>query len=373
MNAELVTYIPPTAAEWQQTNELVKAVAATEFVPVAMRGKPAAVLACVLTGRELGIGPMQSLKHVAIIEGKPGLSAELMAGLVRSRGHKLRIITRAQDEAEVEGVRADDPQHPLRVCWTLKDAERAGLCKIQQDGRPTARDRNNKPMPWEKYPDALLLARAISALCRALFADVLAGFSYTAEEIQSGNGQTDAVWGEVEVDTSTGEVLEGSPGAGAGAVTTTPAPAPAASRFVPKLPDIELVRSVRDAKQLIQSSTPAFQALVPHAISALYHTDPHLWWDQTSKVDAWKQVLEYTVELHEQQHHEKTSAAGTASPPRAPAADPQSDPEAASPAAGSDPSSNPGRADRRTREGSTESAMTPGLDDPVGGDDDAAS
>src|SRR6266545_4947609 len=63
----------------------------------------------------------------------------------------------------------------------------------------------------------------------------------------------------------------------------------------------------------------------------------------------------------------KTSAAGSKAPP-APAADPQSDPGAASPAAGSDPSSNPGRADRRTREGSTESAMTPGLDDPVGGD-----
>ena len=63
----------------------------------------------------------------------------------------------------------------------------------------------------------------------------------------------------------------------------------------------------------------------------------------------------------------KTSAAGSKAPP-APAADPQSDPGAASPAAGSDPSSNPGRADRRTREGSTESAMTPGLDDPAGGD-----
>ena len=197
---------------------------------------------------------------------------------------------------------------------------------------------------------------------------MLAGFSYTAEEIQSGNGQTDAVWGEVEVDTETGEVLERSPGAGAGAVTMTPAPAPAANRFVPKLPDIELVRSVRDAKQLIQSSTPAFQALVPHAISALYHTDPHLWWDQTSKVDAWKQVLEYTVELHEQQHHEMSAAPHS---PRGAADDPA--PGAARRDGTGGQTSDPGRADRRTREGSTESAMTPGLDDPVGGDDDAAS
>jgi hypothetical protein len=362
MSSDLVTYTPPSVAEWQQINEMTKAVAATEFVPAAMRGKPAAVLACVLTGRELGIGPMQSLKHIAIIEGKPGLSAELMAGLVRSRGHKLRIITRTTTEAEVEGVRADDPQHPLRVRWTLKDAERAGLCTISDDGRSRARDRNNKPMPWEKYPDAVLLARAISALCRALFSDVTAGFSYTAEEIESSNDSTEATWGEVEVDRTTGEVLEEGPIAGA--VTTTPAPAMAATGIhtneqgiptgfmVPTLDDIKQIRTVRAAKEVIQSSSPQFQALVPRAISATYHTDPHQWWDNAKNVADWRLVLEYAVELGDYEQHEM-SGVGVVPPTTTP-----------------DPTFDPGRADRTGREAADESATTPGSDDPQGGDGD---
>jgi hypothetical protein len=322
MNRDLVAYTPPSSAEWQQINEMAKAVAATEFVPAAMRGKPAAVLACVLTGRELGIGPMQSLKHIAIIEGKPGLSAELMAGLVRSRGHKLRIITRTTTEAEVEGVRADDPQHPLRVRWTLKDAERAGLCTISDDGRPRARDRNNKPMPWEKYPDAVLLARAISALCRALFSDVTAGFSYTPEEIESTDGQTDAVWGEPEVDRTTGEVLGEGPIAGA--VTPTPAPAMATSDRYLTLGDLKQIHSVRDAKQLIQMCSPQFQQLVPRAITAVFLTDPHQWWDNAKNVDDWRQVLEYTVELADQHQHETVGAGPSPDPAPAPTSDPAS-------------------------------------------------
>jgi hypothetical protein len=348
MSSDLVTYTPPSPAEWQQINELAKAVAATEFVPVAMRGKPAAVLACVLTGRELGIGPMQSLKHIAIIEGKPGLSAELMAGLVRSRGHKLRIITRSSDEAEVEGVRADDPQHPLRVRWTLKDAERAGLCTISDDGRPRARDRNNKPMPWEKYPDAVLLARAISALCRALFSDITAGFSYTPEEIESSNGSTEATWGEVEVDMTTGEVTDSD------RLDGDSHPVQPVGPSVPTLEQIKRLRRPDDANTLIRQAGEDFGQLVERAVIDMHHpAAPRDWWVGSS-ISQRRDVLEYAVELADQQQHEK-SAAGSDGPPAVPAADPTSD---------------PGRAERpigNHGEG-RDSATTPGSDIPQGGD-----
>ena len=320
MSNELAAYTPPSSAEWQQTNELVKAVAATEFVPVAMRGKPAAVLACVLTGRELGIGPMQSLKHIAIIEGKPGLSAELMAGLVRSRGHKLRIITRAADEAEVEGIRADDPEHPVRVVWTLAMAERAGLCKIAENGWPVARDRNGKPMPWEKYPDAVLLARAISALCRALFADVLAGFSYTPEEVAT---DTEATWGEVElaegarvlaedqihISESTLGAFEASPGAGA--VTTTPAPAPATTGIIPTLEQAREIRDIVAAKRMVNDAPSVFVGYVQDAIVALHQKDAKEFW-ASGNLAQWQETLEYAVELHANQDAPGAVAAGGA-------------------------------------------------------------
>jgi hypothetical protein len=127
----------------------------------------------------------------------------------------------------------------------------------------------------------------------------------------------------------------------AGAVTPTPAPAMAATT----LDQIKQIRTVRAAKEIIQASSPAFQALVPRAITAVYDTDPHQWWDQTTKVDAWREVLEYAVELADQQQHEK-SAAGQSPRPAA------------------DPTSGPGRAERpigNHGEG-RDSAMTPGSD-----------
>ncbi len=334
MSSDLVTYTHPSPAEWQQTLALVDRVATTEFVPTAMRGKPGAVLASILTGRELGIGPMQSLKHIRPVEGTPGLSAELMAGLVRSRGHKLRIITRTVDEAEVEGVRSDDPQHPLRVTWTLKDAERARLCRIGDDGKPIARSQNGKPMPWELHPDALLLARAISAVCRALFSDVLAGFAHTPEELEAGREQTETAWREVEVevDTETGEV---SPGVGA--VTMTPAPAPATTQGMPSLDQIKRLRSKDEATDLVRAHH-GFAAYVSQAITEMHGVGPEVdWWPRAS-VRERREVLEYAVELADQQHHETSAAGG---PP---------------PAADSKP--GPGK----------EGEAFPGPGDPVGGD-----
>jgi hypothetical protein len=195
--SELVTYHAPTADEWAQHKELVGIVAKTDFVPKAMRGNPAAVLACVMTGREVGIGPMQSLKHIALIEGKAGMSAELMGALARRAGHKIRVLERTDERVTVEGARADDPGHAERVTWTLQDAQRAGLA---------AKD------VWKKYPQAMLLSRAVSALARSLFPDVLAGVSYTPEELDSLDGQTVVEVGEPEVDLVTGEVTDSADG-----------------------------------------------------------------------------------------------------------------------------------------------------------------
>jgi hypothetical protein len=59
--------------------------------------------------------------------------------------------------------------------WTLAMAERAGLANKQN---------------WKRYPEAMLWARAVSQLCRMLFADCFAGATYTTEEL--GAEQTDA-------------------------------------------------------------------------------------------------------------------------------------------------------------------------------------
>lgn len=58
--------------------DLASKVAATEFVPSALRGKPEAIMACILMGREIGVGPMQALSKIHVVDGRPAMAAELM-------------------------------------------------------------------------------------------------------------------------------------------------------------------------------------------------------------------------------------------------------------------------------------------------------
>ena len=174
--------IPPEA-QIVTAMKLAKTLAWTEFVPGALRGKPEAVLACILTGRELGIGPMQSLQQIHVIDGKPGVSPELMRAMILRAGHRIEFGDLSDRAATITGTRADD-RSTATVTWTLEDAERAGLCQIK-DGKPWSRSKTGKRLPWETYTRAMLVARATSELGRLLFADVVAGFGYTPEELGS--------------------------------------------------------------------------------------------------------------------------------------------------------------------------------------------
>ena len=46
----------PSSREWEATMAVAREIAGTQFVPESYRGKPDAVVAAILTGREMGIG-----------------------------------------------------------------------------------------------------------------------------------------------------------------------------------------------------------------------------------------------------------------------------------------------------------------------------
>lgn len=144
----------------------------TPFVPKAMQGRPESVLACVLYGAELGLGPMQSLNSIHVIEGRTAMSPELMRAMVAKHGHRIDVIENSNTVCEVKGIRADTGSSAT-VRWTMEDAKMAGLA-----------GKNN----WKTYPRAMLLARATSELCRIVFPDIIAGLSYTPEEVASIEG-----------------------------------------------------------------------------------------------------------------------------------------------------------------------------------------
>ncbi len=147
----------------EQAGMLVK----SGFMPPAVK-TPEAALAIMLQGREVGMGPMASIRHINVIQGKPTMSAEGMLALVYRAlpGFKAEPV---EDTDDAFAIRLTRPgQQPYVSRFTMEDGKKAGL---------TGKD------SWLKYSRAMLRARAISAGLRLIAPDALMGVSYTPEEM----------------------------------------------------------------------------------------------------------------------------------------------------------------------------------------------
>lgn len=153
---------------------LAENVANTLFVPKGLRGSIHAVAACILTGREIGLGPMTSLQGIHVVDGHPTLSAELMRTLVFAAGHRIAFEETTNVRCIAVGYRHGVTEPAGRVEWTIEDAKRARLA-----------GKDN----WSNYPRQMLANRATSELCRLVFPDVIAGMGYTDEELEDTDGQ----------------------------------------------------------------------------------------------------------------------------------------------------------------------------------------
>jgi hypothetical protein len=131
-----------------------------------------------LTGRELGIGPMTSLRHVQIVKGVPTLSAEYKRARVLAAGHEFDVLELTTVRCRVSGRRRGSAKPPLEITFTMDDAKRAGLLAPSRSGKPGA---------WQTRPRRMLFARAGSELCDFMFADVVNGLP-TAELVGDGDG-----------------------------------------------------------------------------------------------------------------------------------------------------------------------------------------
>lgn len=120
----------------------------------------------IATGRELGLGPMTSLRLMHLVDGKVGLEAQLMHSLVMRRvpGARIDFIERSEKRCIVE---VQKPGHqPARFDFTIEEAESAGLTRKAN---------------W-KYKKAMLSNRARSAACREYFPEACAGV-YDPDEL----------------------------------------------------------------------------------------------------------------------------------------------------------------------------------------------
>jgi hypothetical protein len=151
-----------------QEKSFAIAMAQSDLLPPAYRGKAANVLVALEWAHALGVAPMTAMQQLHIIEGKPMASAQMIGGLVRRAGHNLRVA--GDDKRAVcEITRSDDPDFVFKSEWTIERAQRAGL--------------TNKGT-WKQYPGSMLKARAITEAARDACPEALLGVAYTAEEIE---------------------------------------------------------------------------------------------------------------------------------------------------------------------------------------------
>ncbi len=128
------------------------------------------IVAVILKGMELGLGPMASLQSMYIVRGKVGLSYDAIVGLLRREGYGIKWHKSDEFIADVELIHPD--RTFFRLSYTIKQAEKALIIKKDTKGGETT--------PWYCHREAMLRARAITSAARAF-----AGVSlYCEDEIK---------------------------------------------------------------------------------------------------------------------------------------------------------------------------------------------
>jgi hypothetical protein len=129
---------------------------------------PAKAVVKIIAGRELGLGPMASMVGINIIEGKPALSANLLATQVK-RHPAYDFIPREITDTQARIEFFQNGELIGTSEFTMADAERAGIAGKQN---------------FKRYPKAMLFARALSQGVRWYCPDVTAGApAYVPEEL----------------------------------------------------------------------------------------------------------------------------------------------------------------------------------------------
>lgn len=126
---------------------------------------PAQALALGLLCQAEGRHPAEAARDYHIINGKPSLKSEAMLARFQQAGG--RVEWHDYTHESVSGTFSHPQGGTLKVSWTIKDAERAGLT-----GNPT----------WKKFPRQMLKARCISEAVRGIYPGVLSGL-YAPEEV----------------------------------------------------------------------------------------------------------------------------------------------------------------------------------------------
>lgn len=160
---------PATIQEAMRFSEIL---ASSTMVPRDFQGKPGNVLVAIQWGREVGLGPLQALQNIAVINGRPSIWGDAALALVRGHPDCLSVQEGVEGEGDARQGWCEvtrKGEKPQRRTFLVADAKRAGLW--------------GKSGPWQQYPDRMLQLRARGFAIRDVFPDALRGV-ITREEAE---------------------------------------------------------------------------------------------------------------------------------------------------------------------------------------------
>jgi hypothetical protein len=197
---QVIAIVPQT---FEETLRVARAVVASGLAPSALIGKlsgddaAAAVAVAIMSGAELGLKPMVSLRSFTVINGKPALYGDGLINVVRMSG-KVAYLRTGCDEVGGKLVgfceaKRGDSGEDKRVEFSQADAERAGLWQtdakirkqVWENGQRVWKNDAPNDSPWYRFPKRMLAWRAAGYCLRELFGDVLGGIrdEFEAREI----------------------------------------------------------------------------------------------------------------------------------------------------------------------------------------------
>lgn len=159
-------------ATLQEAMTFAGMLARSTMVPRDFQGKPENVIVAIQWGREIGLGPLQALQNIAVINGRPSVWGDAMLALVRGSGICAFVRETIAGDGEnmvatCLAARKGEEEHPIKGEFSVADAKKAGLW--------------SKTGPWTQYPKRMLQLRARGFALRDAFPDVLRGV-ISAEE-----------------------------------------------------------------------------------------------------------------------------------------------------------------------------------------------
>src|SRR5690554_6869371 len=149
---------------------LSKAVVRSGLAPSDVKS-PEDAMMILMTGAELGLTAMQSLRSIYVVKGKPTMAADLMKALVLASGECEKWEYETKSAACCRAIVQRRGSKPQVYEWTIQDARNAGL----------------NSATWKNYPSQMLRHRVDADAARGEFPHLILGM-YTPDEL---GGQDD--------------------------------------------------------------------------------------------------------------------------------------------------------------------------------------